>query len=63
MRAPGKLCYGWRVRRKKPDVIDAKYEVIDPPRQRWWQGWYFDWRAGLWGGLIAGAIAWLTFGK
>lgn len=32
--------------RKSPRVIDAEFEVVQPKRLRWWQGWRisFDWR-------------------
>jgi hypothetical protein len=52
--------------RKKPDVIDAEFEVIEPaqPRLKWWQGWRlgFDWRVFAMVALssLAGLIARLT---
>jgi hypothetical protein len=47
--------------RRKPDVIDADFEVIETPyiRNKWWQGWYIDWRvfAVICATSVAGFIA------
>lgn len=43
---------------KKPRVIDAKYQVIGQPKQKWWQGWYVTLAPGAWiVALVSGLIA------
>jgi hypothetical protein len=52
------------MRREKPHVIDAEFEVVQParPTQKWWQGWYLDWRviAVVGATSLTGLIATLT---
>jgi len=45
--------------RKERDWIDAKFEVIEPPRRkrRLFEGWWFDWRNFLIVGGFAAAAA------